>query len=107
MYKIGVIGDRESILGFKAVGLTVFPCDEAEEAKKILKQIAKEDFAIIYVTEELYQYMDEEIAEYKDLRLPAIIPVPGRKGSLGIGMQDVRKSVERAVGADILFGGEQ
>ena len=35
MYKIGVIGDRESILGFKAVGLTVFPCDEAEEAKKI------------------------------------------------------------------------
>ena len=34
MYKIGVIGDRESILGFKAVGLTVFPCDEAEEAKK-------------------------------------------------------------------------
>ena len=36
MYKIGVIGDRESILGFKAVGLTVFPCDEAEEAKKIL-----------------------------------------------------------------------
>ena len=60
MYKIGVIGDRESILGFKAVGLTVFPCDEAEEAKKILKQIAKEDFAIIYVTEELYQYMDSE-----------------------------------------------
>ena len=39
MYKIGVIGDRESILGFKAVGLTVFPCDEAEEAKKILKLI--------------------------------------------------------------------
>ena len=24
MYKIGVIGDRESILGFRAVGLTVF-----------------------------------------------------------------------------------
>lgn len=34
MYKIGVIGDRESILGFKAVGLDVFPCDAADEAKK-------------------------------------------------------------------------
>ena len=107
MYKIGVVGDRESILGFKAVGLDVFPCTEADEAKKIVRKIAKEDFAIIYVTEEFYQYMDEEIAEYKDLRLPAIIPVPSRNGSLGIGMQDVRKSVERAVGADILFGGEQ
>ena len=49
MYKIGVIGDRESILGFKAVGLDVFPCDAADEAKKVLKKIAKEDFAIIYV----------------------------------------------------------
>jgi len=107
MYKIGVIGDRESILGFKAVGLEVFPCDEAAEAKKILKKIAKEDFAIIYITEQLYQYMDEEIEEYRDLRLPAVIPIPNKDGSLGIGMTSVKKSVERAVGADILFGGEQ
>ena len=48
MYKIGVIGDRESILGFKAVGLTVFPCDEAEEAKKILKQIDEKGYLIPY-----------------------------------------------------------
>ena len=36
MYKIGVIGDRESILGFKAVGLTVFPCDNRDEAANAL-----------------------------------------------------------------------
>lgn len=107
MYKIGVIGDRESILGFKAVGLEVFPCDEAAEAEKILKKLAKDEFAIIYITEQLYQYMDEVIEEYKDSRLPAIIPIPNKDGSLGIGMTSVKKSVERAVGADILFGGEQ
>lgn len=105
MYRIGVIGDRESVLGFKAVGLDVFPVDEPDEAKKILKRIAKEDFAIIYVTEQLYQYMTEDADEYTDSRLPAIIPIPGKDGSLGIGMTSVRKSVERAVGADILFGG--
>lgn len=106
MYKIGVIGDRESILGFKAVGLDVFPCDEVEEAKKVLHKIAREDYAIIYITEQLYQYMLNEVEEYTDLRLPAVIPIPGKDGSLGIGMTSVRKSVERAVGADILFGGE-
>ena len=74
--------------------------------QKILKQIAREDFAIIYVTEELYQYMDEEIKVYVDLRLPAVIPIPSKDGSLGIGMRNVRSAVERAVGADILFGGE-
>lgn len=106
MYKIGVIGDRESILGFKAVGLDVFPCDEVEEAKKVLHKIAREDYAIVYITEQLYQYMLNEVEEYTDLRLPAVIPIPGKDGSLGIGMTSVRKSVERAVGADILFGGE-
>ena len=106
MYKIGVIGDRESILGFKAVGLDVFPVDDPEEARKILKRIAKEDFAIIYITEQRYQYMMEEVDEYTDSRLPAIIPIPGKDGTLGIGMTSVKKSVERAVGADILFGGD-
>lgn len=106
MYKIGVIGDRESILGFKAVGLDVFPVDDPDEARKILKRIAKEDFAIIYITEQLYQFMMEEVDEYTDSRLPAIIPIPGKDGTLGIGMTSVKKSVERAVGADILFGGD-
>ena len=106
MYKIGVIGDRESILGFKAVGLDVFPIDDPDEAKKTLKRIAKEDFAIIYITEQLYQYMMDEVDEYTDSRLPAIIPIPGKDGTLGIGMTSVKKSVERAVGADILFGGD-
>lgn len=107
MYKIGVIGDRESVLGFKAVGLSVFPCDQPEEAGRILKEIAKEDFAIIYITEQLYQHLGETVDAYKDMRLPAIIPIPGRDGSLGIGMESVKKAVERAVGADILFGGEK
>lgn len=105
MYKIGVIGDRESVLGFRAVGLDVFPAVDAEEAKKTLKRLAKEDFAIIYITEQFYQYMMKEVEEYTDCRLPAVIPIPGKDGSLGIGMTSVKKSVERAVGADILFGG--
>lgn len=105
MYKIGVIGDRASVLGFRAVGLEVFPTEEPEEAKKTLKHLAKEDFAIIYVTEQLYQHMLSEVDEYTDQRTPAIIPIPGSEGSLGIGMTSVKKSVERAVGADILFGG--
>jgi V/A-type H+/Na+-transporting ATPase subunit F len=105
MYKIGVIGDSQSVLGFKAVGLDVFPTEDADEARHLLKHLAKEDFAIIYITEQLYQYLLDEVAEYTDSPLPAVIPIPGKDGSLGIGMTSVKKSVERAVGADILFGG--
>ena len=33
---------------------------------------------------------------------PAIILIPGREGSLGIGKDNLQKAIERAVGADIL-----
>lgn len=105
MYRIGIIGDRESVLGFKAVGLEVFTCDQADEARKILRKIGKEDFAIIYVTEVLAEKISEEIDKYKDERIPAIIAIPGKEGPSGSGMRNVSKAVERAVGADILFGG--
>ncbi len=106
MYKIGVIGDRGSILGFKAVGMEVFPCSNASEARKTLYRIAGEHYAIIYITENLCKDMGTEIDKYRDAGIPAIIPIPGMDGSCGIGMDNLKKAVEKAVGADILFGNE-
>lgn len=103
MSKIAVIGDRGSVLGFKAVGLDVFPVSDVLEAKPILNRITKEEYAIIYITEKLCKDMSEEVEKHKDKRIPAIIPIPGIDGSYGIGMANLKKSVERAVGADILF----
>ncbi len=103
MYKIGVIGDKDSILGFKALGLSVFPVVESSDAKKVLHELAVDDFAVIYITEQIAKDITFDIDKYNDSRFPAIIPIPNNQGALGIGMQGVKKSVERAVGADILF----
>lgn len=102
MYKIAVLGDSDSVLGFKALGLDVFPAASVEEAKRTLHRLAKENYAIVYLTEQFARFMDEELARYKDELTPAVILIPGKEGSLGIGMANVKKSVERAVGADIL-----
>lgn len=102
MYKIAVIGDFESVLGFKALGLDVFPSSDAAEAILLLNRLANEDYGVVYITENLAQNMIEAIARYKDHLLPAIILIPGKSGSLGIGMASIKNSIERAVGADIL-----
>ena len=102
MYKIAVVGDQDSVLGFKALGLDVFPAESVEEAKKTLHRLAKEDYAVVYLTEQLAQYMNDELDRYKDELTPAIILIPGKEGSLGMGMANIKKSVDRAVGADIL-----
>ena len=102
MYKIAVMGDMDSVLGFKALGLEVCPVNTPEEGHEALLRMAKENYAIIYMTEQLAAKLSSDIARYKDALTPAIILIPGKEGSLGIGMANVKTAVERAVGADIL-----
>ena len=102
MYKIAVLGDRESVLGFKALGLDVYPAETVDEARETLHRLAKSECAVVYLTEQFGAQMEAEIARYKDQLTPAIILIPGKEGSLGIGMANVKNAVERAVGADIL-----
>lgn len=101
-YRIAVLGDQASVLGFKALGLEVYPTETVDQAREALHRLAKENVAIIYMTEQLAQGLQSEIARYQDALTPAIILIPGKAGSLGIGMANVKTAVERAVGADIL-----
>ena len=100
-YRIAVLGDKDSVLGFKALGLDVFPAETVEEAKQTLHQLAKETYAIIYITEQLAADIPADIARYKTTVTPAVILIPGKTGSLDLGAQALQSAVERAVGADI------
>lgn len=103
MSKVGIIGDKDSILGFLALGIDIFPAYNADEVKKTIHKLAEKDYAIIYITEQASLMAKDSIAKYKDFELPAIIVIPGVGGSMGLGMNEVRESAKRAIGADILF----
>jgi len=103
MYKVAVMGDRDSIYGFAAIGLDTYPVTDTEEAAKMLKELADSQYAVIYITENLQSVLESEIDKYTSERLPAIIPIPGVSGNTGMGMRNVKKSVERAIGSDIIF----
>ena len=52
MYKIGIIGDRDTVLGFMALGFVVEDVKSAEEAAKKLHAMAKSGaYATIFITE--------------------------------------------------------
>ena len=76
--------------------------EQVDQARKVVHTLAKENCAIIYLTEQLATGLGAEMARYKDELTPAIILIPGKEGSLGIGMENIKTAVERAVGADIL-----
>ncbi len=106
MHKIAVMGDRDSIYGFAALGMEPFPVTEHAAAAKKLRELAEGQYAVIYITEALGSLLENEIERYRERGLPAIILIPGVSGNTGKGMDAVKKSVVQAVGSDIIFGGE-
>lgn len=100
--KIAVLGDKDLILAFKAIGMDVFSADTANDAQEQLKLLAR-NYSVIYITEDLAEMIEEDIEKYRTRAYPAIIPIPSSKGASGFGMAGIKKDVERAVGTDILF----
>lgn len=103
MYKIAVLGDRDSIYGFAALGLDVFPVADSESGAKTLRDLAERNYAVVYITEALAKELETELDRYRESPLPAVIPIPGVHGNTGMGIAMVKKSVEQAVGSDIIF----
>ena len=104
MYQVAVMGDYDSIYGFSALGVDIFPLDDKVLAIKELRRLADNEYAIIYITESLAAEISEEIDRYRERVTPAIILIPGVLGNTGEGVLGVKKSVEQAIGSDIVFG---
>ena len=100
--KIGVVGERGAILPFRLIGFQTFPVTGAADAVNALRRLSREDFAIIYLTEDVAAEIPETLAYYDKQVLPAIILIPTHKGIMGLGRGRIRENVEKAVGQNIL-----
>ena len=100
MYRIGMIGDRASVLGFRAVGFDVEYAMIIKLQRMLWISLPKK-YAIIFITEQIYLLIGKQLQEYSKSILPAIIVPPNNRGSRGIGMEGISKAVEKAIGVDI------
>lgn len=111
-YKIAIIGPEEVVSGFKALGVTLFNVANGEEALSILKKIKKdiddnepeaEKFAVALIIEDIMEDIPkEEMEKVSGGALPAVLALPGLKGSKGAGVAKLKRLAEKAVGSDIL-----
>ena len=106
MDRIAVVGDYDSVYGFAALGLDTYAVTDAD-ASEVLHKVTAGGYGVIYVTEALAAKVPGVIEHYRELLSPAIILIPGAYGNTGAGVEGVKKSVEQAVGSDILFGNSE
>ena len=102
MYKVAVVGDKDSILAFKALGVDVFPVLEAEEARRTSETLGRDKYGVIFITEQAAARIPDTIDRYNKILTPAVILIPSNQGTLNIGIQRISDNVEKAVGSNIL-----
>ncbi|GCF92223.1 V-type ATP synthase subunit F [Enterococcus florum] len=100
--KIGAVGDKDSVFPFKLFDFDVRVAKKATEIRRIIDEMARSEYGVIYVTEQCAELVPDTIKRYEENLIPAIVLIPSHKGSLGIGKRMIQDQVERAVGQNIL-----
>jgi len=103
MAEILVVGKRDSILGFKTIGLTTVFWENSENSRPVLEKYVEEGSKIIFVTENIFSEIQDLVEANFGKLYPVFIPIPDIQGSQGIGYQNIRNLVIRALGTDV-FG---
>jgi V/A-type H+-transporting ATPase subunit F len=100
---MAALGDYESVLPFQAVGIEPHVLEEGAEAeaRTALTQLVQRKYAVVFVVEDWYERLRERIEEINEKEETSIVPIPGLRGSKGLGFKSIKSSVERAVGMDI------
>lgn len=101
-HRIGVIGDKDSVLPFKIFGFEVKFANNEDEVKASYHFMIKNNVGIIYITERCSKYIEDSIEKYKNEMFPIVVLIPDCNGALGIGKNLIQKNVEKAVGQNIL-----
>ena len=107
MAKVAIIADNRTIGVFAVLGFDAFRVKGPEEAARILDEVSKGEYALVYITEGLAMHLEDKLAFLRQKPLPAIGVIPGPEGAFGTGLMHLKATVEKAVGADILFKGEE
>lgn len=103
MYRVGFIGDYDSICGFAALGVDIFVCNRPTDAAQTARTLSKSDYGIIFMTEACFAAAAAEIDAAGEAATTAFIPIPSAGVSPALGRERMKRCVERAVGADIIY----
>ncbi len=104
---MGVVGEKDAVLAFRALGMEVIDATTASEVALGVHQLVQQGIRVLFITEAAANVGTETLGKYYSDPNITIIPIPGTTGTDGLGLKEVRKNVEKAIGADILFKDQQ
>jgi V/A-type H+-transporting ATPase subunit F len=95
---VAIVGDAVSVAGFRPLGLATFPVEFAADARELWPRLVSGEFAVVFVTEPVFEALGELVREVSDKPVPAITVIPGVGSTGGVGGAKLERAIERALG---------
>ncbi|MCX5702319.1 MAG: V-type ATP synthase subunit F [Candidatus Omnitrophica bacterium] len=94
-----IIGNEDTVGGFKALGFKVYPIKEHQDLKAIFDEVVQAQCAACLVEENIYLRAQDVVNSYKDLTLPIFIPFS--KDAKNLLLESIVKDIKlRATGTN-------
>lgn len=96
-----VIGDEDTVLGFRCAGVKGVVATTAEQVLSALKQAQDGKIGIVLITEAASDLAREEVDEIRfDEELPMVVQIPGPQGPIP-GRRDLAAIIREAIGIKV------
>jgi len=102
MPELACIGDTETLLIYRALGIPAYPARTPAEAAALLRRLAAGPVAVVFLTEPLAAGLESLLQAYQEAASPAVILIPAASGTTGLALEAVRRRVEQAAGMNLL-----
>ena len=103
MSKAVAVGEKHLILGFKGVGFDIVPVDDSEKLMHELNTLSRDpETGLVLVTESMAKDAPEALKEFRERCRAVLTIIPTHEGGKHVSFQEMRRSVERSLGIDLL-----
>ena len=105
--RVAIVGDAVSVAGFRPLGFATFAVDDPAAARDLWDELTSGEYAVVFVTEVVWDAIDDLAATLADRPVPAITVLPGAGGEGGVGREKIERAIVRALGTTVPFGIEE
>ncbi len=101
--KIAVIGDTDTVIGFRLAGIlkATVSSDNTTTRRALNEYAQDQEVALVIINERLAEQVRNTIEEITTKPYPVIVEIPDKRGRLEEKENPLRRLVKRAIGVEL------